>query len=92
MYILLIHSLFSDIYSIKPIFLVYGNNGCGKELLIKSLSKFIGIRYTSECCFDWPTNNITQFKKKIEHLFDNIRKITPCLLHLQNVEVNIIFV
>lgn len=78
---------FLDINSIKPIFLVYGNNGSGKELLIKSLSQFFGIRYTSQCCFDLPSNNITQFKKKIENLFCDIRKMTPCLLHLKNIEV-----
>lgn len=80
----------SDFKSLKPIFLIYGVNGCGKELLIKSVSQYIGIRYISKCCYDWPTNNITQLKKKIEYFFDGIKR-TPVLLHLENVEVNIYF-
>lgn len=66
---------------------MYGANGCGKKLLIKSVSQYLGIRYISQCCFDWPLNNITQFKKTIEYFFDDIRKKTPCLLHLENVDV-----
>ncbi|XP_025198028.1 peroxisomal biogenesis factor 6 [Melanaphis sacchari] len=75
-----------DFQSLKPIFLVYGVNGCGKELLIESVSKYLGIQYISQCCFNWPTNNIVQFKKRIEYFFDDIRKLTPCLLHLENIE------
>lgn len=82
---------FSDFQTLKPIFLVYGINGCGKELLIESVSKYLGIQYISQCCFHWPTNNIAQFKKRIECFFDDVRKITPCLLHLENIEVSIIF-
>lgn len=81
----------SDFNSLKPIFLIYGINECGKELLIESLSKCIGIRYISKCCYDWPTNNITQFKKRIENFFEDIIKMTPVLLHLENVEVNTCF-
>lgn len=69
--------------------MVYGPNGCGKNILIKSVSKYLGLQHILQCCFEWPTNNITQFKKKIEFFFDNIRKMTPCLLQLENVEVNI---
>lgn len=87
MLLLIFFNLFSDFQLLKPIFLVYGANGCGKELLIKSVSQYLGLRYISLCCFDWPTNNITHFKKKIEYFFENIRKITPCLLHLENAEV-----
>ncbi|XP_060857550.1 peroxisomal ATPase PEX6 [Metopolophium dirhodum] len=76
----------TDFQSLKPIFLVYGVNGCGKELLIESVSKYLGIQYISQCCFNWPTNNIAQFKKRIEYFFDDIRKMTPCLLHLENIE------
>lgn len=74
---------------LKPVFLVHGVNGCGKKLLIESLSQYLGIRYINKCCFDWPTNNIAQFKKKVEHFFEDIRKMTPCILHLENFEVNI---
>ncbi|XP_060844894.1 peroxisomal ATPase PEX6 [Rhopalosiphum padi] len=76
----------TDFQSLKPIFLVYGVNGCGKELLIESVSKYLGIQYISQCCFNWPTNNIVQFKKRIEYFFDDIQKLTPCLLHLENIE------
>lgn len=74
---------------LKPVFLVYGINECGKELLIESVSRYLGLRYVSQSCFDWPTNNISQFNKKIEYFFDDLRKMIPCLLHLENVEVNI---
>jgi len=77
---------------LKPVFLVYGVNGCGKKLLIESVSKYIGVQYISQCCFNWPTNNIVQFKKRIEYFFDDIRKMTPCLLHLENIEVNILYI
>lgn len=79
---------FSDFNSLKPVFLVYGPNGCGKNILIKSVSSYLGLNYILQCCFDWPTNNIAQFKKKLEYFFDNIRKMIPCLLHLDNFEVN----
>ncbi|VVC42532.1 Hypothetical protein CINCED_3A000061 [Cinara cedri] len=75
-----------DFSLLKPVFLVYGINGCGKELLIKSVSRYLGLRYIPQCCYDWPTNNISQFKKKIEYFFDNLIKMTPCLLHLENIE------
>lgn len=77
-----------DFQSLKPVFLVCGPNGCGKKILIESVSKYLGVRYINKCCFDWPTNNIAQFKKKIEYFFEDIRKISPCLLHIENVEVN----
>ncbi|KAF0763210.1 peroxisomal biogenesis factor 6 isoform X1 [Aphis craccivora] len=76
----------TDFESLRPVFLVYGVNGCGKKLLIESVSKYIGVQYISQCCFNWPTNNIVQFKKRIEYFFDDIRKMTPCLLHLENIE------
>lgn len=79
----------SDFKLLKPVFLLYGTNGCGKELLIESVSRYLGLRYISKSCYDWPTNNITQFKKKIECFFNDVRKTTPCLLHLENAEVNI---
>ncbi|XP_050530872.1 peroxisomal biogenesis factor 6 isoform X2 [Daktulosphaira vitifoliae] len=75
-----------DLQSLKPLFLVFGNNGDGKNILIKSLAQFIGLKYISQCCFEWPTNNIAQLKKKIEYFFEKIRKHSPCLLHLENVE------
>lgn len=75
--------------SLKPVFLVHGANGCGKKLLIESLSQYLGMSYINHSCFDWPTNNITQFKKKVELFFEDIREITPCILHLENIEVNI---
>ncbi|XP_050438295.1 uncharacterized protein LOC126844272 [Adelges cooleyi] len=75
-----------DFQSLKPFFLVYGNRGCGKDLLIESIARFMGVKYITQCCYDWPTNNVAQFKKKIEHFFESIRKNTPCLLHLENVE------
>ncbi|KAE9525240.1 hypothetical protein AGLY_014308 [Aphis glycines] len=81
-----IYQRYTDFESLKPVFLVYGVNGCGKKLLIESVSKYIGVQYISQCCFNWPTNNIVQFKKRIEYFFDDIRKMTPCLLHLENIE------
>lgn len=71
----------------KPIFLVYGCSESGKELLIASVSKYLGLKYLSQCCFEWTANNINQLKKKIENFFDGVRKMNPCLLHLENFEV-----
>lgn len=60
--------------------------------MIESVSKYVGIQYIPQCCFDWPMNSITQFKKKVEHFFESVRKRTPCLLHLENIEVFINFI
>lgn len=79
----------SDFKFLKPVFLLYGPDGCGKELLVESVSRYLGLRYISQSCFDWPTNNIPQFKKKIEYFFEDVKSMTPCLLHLENAEVNI---
>uniref|UniRef100_A0A1B6LY61 Peroxisomal ATPase PEX6 n=1 Tax=Graphocephala atropunctata TaxID=36148 RepID=A0A1B6LY61_9HEMI len=71
---------------LSPIFLLSGQNGVGKSLLLKALSQYYGMRYWRVDCVNVGGAALGQSEVKLKAIFSQLEGLAPCLLHLPNIE------
>lgn len=73
---------------LKPAFLLVGNVGSGKELLIAALADHLGMHYYKIDNFELMANVYAQNETKLHNAFFNAKMAAPCIISMHNFEVN----
>ncbi|XP_046688388.1 peroxisome assembly factor 2-like, partial [Homalodisca vitripennis] len=80
------HSKRINDIELSPIFLLSGNNGTGKSLLLQTLSQYHGLHYWRVDCVNVGGAAPGQSEAKVKAIFSQLKGLAPCLLHLANIE------
>lgn len=78
--------LFDECCGLRPLFLIHGPAGVGKHLLLSSTCSYLGIKYWRVNCLEYVDVVPGQAEGKIKALFAQLKKQSPCLLHLENIQ------
>ncbi|CAG9864772.1 unnamed protein product [Phyllotreta striolata] len=71
---------------LKPAFLVVGNAGSGKDLLVSSLADRLGMHHYKIDNFELMGNVYAQNETKLHNAFFNAKMAAPCLVSMHNFE------
>lgn len=71
----------------KPIFLLSGAHGSGKKTVLRCISQYFGLHVLEVDCFDFFGAGSSVAEAKFEIITSKVKKLSPCLLRLNNIEV-----
>lgn len=77
------------VLGLRPLFLIHGPMGVGKSLLLSCICSYLGIKYWRINCLEYGDVVPGQAEGKIKALFAQLKKQSPCLLHLDNIQVGL---
>ncbi|ENN78988.1 hypothetical protein YQE_04539, partial [Dendroctonus ponderosae] len=71
---------------LKPIFLLQGEEGCGKDTLLSSLAQKSGMHYIKVSNFNLTANAYAQSESKMNNVFFAAKMAAPCIVGLHRFE------
>ncbi|KAF2904257.1 hypothetical protein ILUMI_01922 [Ignelater luminosus] len=71
---------------LKPTFLLQGNKGAGKSLIVSSLASKLGLHLYETASGDITSSTYAQTETKLRNIFFKTRLCTPCILTIKNFE------
>ncbi|CAH1396055.1 unnamed protein product [Nezara viridula] len=76
-----------NIYELKPVFVINGSSGVGKNVLLHAVSKRLGVNYKKIDCNNIISNTVTQIKSNVLHAFKEGKSSSPVILHFSHAEL-----
>lgn len=70
--------------------LLTGPSGSGKSMLVEATSQRFGVRYMRVDCVTVGGAAPGLGEAKLKAVFDQLKKLSPCILQLSDIEVSII--
>lgn len=80
--------LFVDGLSLNPLFLMQGNKGCGKDVIVSSVAAALGLHLYKASSVDLAATSYSQVESKLRSLLFKIKLASPCVFIVDNFEVN----
>ncbi|XP_020288338.1 peroxisome assembly factor 2-like isoform X1 [Pseudomyrmex gracilis] len=72
---------------VRPIFLVKGSRGCGKDELVRVASERLGLNMYDVDLAKVQTLTSAQTEAKLRTVLQNAQRYVPCILYLNNIQV-----
>ncbi|CAG9816067.1 unnamed protein product [Phaedon cochleariae] len=72
--------------NLKPTFLLTGNPGSGKDILLSSLAAYLGMHYYQINNYELIANVYAQNETKLHNIFFNAKMAAPCIIAIRNFE------
>ncbi|KAJ8919711.1 hypothetical protein NQ315_006239 [Exocentrus adspersus] len=71
---------------LNPVFLLQGERGCGKEILVTSLARRLGMHFCKINNADLTANIYAQNETRIRNVLFNAKMAAPCIISIHNFE------
>jgi AAA family ATPase len=66
--------------------LLYGPPGCGKTLLVKTISDFINVPVINLTASDFASEGHGEAELKLKHIFDSAKRLGSCILFMDEID------
>ncbi|XP_047107035.1 peroxisome assembly factor 2 isoform X1 [Schistocerca piceifrons] len=71
---------------VKPMFLLYGQRGCGKMSIISSVAQKLGLGIWSIDCLEIQSGTAASTEGKLKFAFSKVKQFAPCIMLMNNIE------
>lgn len=72
--------------NVKPMFLLYGQRGCGKMSIISSVAQKLGLAIWNVNCLEIQSATAAATEGKLKFAFSKVKQFSPCIMLMNNIE------